>query len=278
MALRQEGLTIFCFGASYSTALALELFQLVWPRTVQRWLSLAFGAAGLLAHTLFLAFHPLSLSSQTGSMLFLAWILATFYLYGSLHHARLAWGVFVLPLVLGLTILASLATNPATAASSWLAELDSLRGRTFWAIVHGSLLLLAGVGVSVGFLASIMYLVQARRLKAKMPPGHGLRLLSLERLEQMNRRAIVWAFPLLTAGVLVGVALMVPQTQEPVWDWSDPKILGTIALWLVFAVLLYLRYGIHLRGRRVAQLTIVAFVLLMITLASTHTSVPGGGP
>ena len=49
------------------------------------------------------------------------------------------------------------------------------------------------------------------------------------------------------------------------------------ALWLVFAVLLFLRYGRHLRGRQAALLTIVAFTLLLVTLTLPHF-VPGGGP
>jgi ABC-type uncharacterized transport system permease subunit len=55
-------------------------------------------------------------------------------------------------------------------------------------------------------------------------------------------------------------------------------VLGAGVLWLVFAILLYLRYGAHLRGRRVALLTIVAFVLLLFTLVASHTGVQGGGP
>ena len=50
----------------------------------------------------------------------------------------------------------------------------------------------------------MMYLFQAHRLRAKTPPGQGLRLLSLERLEAMNRRAVYLSFPLLTAGVIAG--------------------------------------------------------------------------
>jgi ABC-type transport system involved in cytochrome c biogenesis permease subunit len=137
------------------------------------------------------------------------------------------------------------------------------------------LLLLAGVGVCVGFMASVMYLIQARRLRLKAPPGHGLRLPSLERLELMNRRAIVLAFPLLTAGVVVGIALMV-QRGDQFQSLTDPKILGAAALWLVFALLVYLRYGVHARGRQLAFLTIVAFVLLVVTLASSHSAVQGG--
>jgi ABC-type transport system involved in cytochrome c biogenesis permease subunit len=274
-----DRITLFCFQASYACALGLELIQLLSPRPVQRLLSTIFGFAGLLAHTLYLVSHPLSLSSQMGSMLFLAWILAVFYLYGSLHHRRLAWGVFVLPVVLGLTVLANVHPGQSGVAQSESAGfLDALRGERFWGLIHGSLLLLAAVGVCVGFVASVMYLLQAHRLKAKAPPGDGLRLLSLERLERMNRRAIILAFPLLTAGVLVGIALMIHQRMVPFADWSDPRIVSTVVLWLVFAILLYLRYGYHLRGRRMAILTIVAFGLLLFTLASTHTSASGGRP
>jgi ABC-type transport system involved in cytochrome c biogenesis permease subunit len=270
-----DRITVFCFGASYALAWVMELIQLMGPRTVPRLLGLAFGGAGLLAHTLYLLVRPLSLSSQVGSLLFLAWILAVFYLYGSLHHRRLAWGVFVLPLVLGLTALGSREPVAPGILPDWWPDFDALQ---FWGLLHGALLLLAAVGVCVGFLASVMYLVQADRLRAKLPPGEGLRLLSLERLEEMNRRAIILAFPLLTAGVLIGIVLILRGGTTPTLTWTDPKILSTAVLWLVFAILLYLRYGFRLRGRRVALLTIVAFCLLLFTLATSHTMVPGGSP
>jgi ABC-type transport system involved in cytochrome c biogenesis permease subunit len=268
---------VFCFGTCYALALAVEVLRLFWPRPWLRVLGLGFGAAGLAAHSLVLAFQPLSLASQYGSLLFLAWILAVFYLYGAVHYRRLAWAVFVLPLVLGLIALAGMETPVHISENPWLARLDALRGERFWGVIHGALLLLAAVGVCVGFLASVMYLIQAHRLKAKVPPGSGLQLLSLERLEEMNRRAINLAFPLLTAGVAVGIALML-QRAEPLPEWTDPKILGAAILWLVFAILLYLRYGFRLRGRRVAFLTITAFVLLVFTLASAHTAIQGGQP
>ena len=46
----------------------------------------------------------------------------------------------------------------------------------------------------------------------------------------------------------------------------------------MFAILLYLRYGYHVRGRRVALLTILAFALSLFALVTAHTGVRGGGP
>ncbi|MFN4259350.1 MAG: cytochrome c biogenesis protein CcsA [Gemmataceae bacterium] len=263
-----EGISTFCFVASYTVALALELVQLARPGKVPRIVGLIFGVAGLLAQTLFLADKAPSLSTHFGSLLVLAWVLAVFYLYGAVHHRQLAWGVFVLPVVLGLIGLAYLDQNSFT-RGSWLSFVEELRGDGFWSIVHGAVLLLAAVGVCVGFVASVMYLIQARRLKAKVMPGKGIRLLSLERLEQMIRRAITWSFPLLTVGVLVGVILMIQRAPE-LRGWTDQRIIGTAILWVVFALLMYLRYGYHLRGRQLALLTIVTFALFVATLTSSH--------
>jgi len=271
-----EGISVFCFAASYAVAWALELVLLFRSSALAHPLAIVFGSAGLLAHTLFLAAQHVSLATRAGSLLFLAWILAMFYLYGSIHHRRVAWGVFVLPVVLGLTILGGLPGQPVGTAdrSQSLLFLDL---ETFWRMLHIALFILAAVGVSVSFVASIMYLAQARRLKAKAIPGHGLRLLSLERLEQMNRRGIDWAFPLLTIGLLVGM-VQLAQAGVRLHGWADPRILSTILLWLVFTLLLYLRYGYHLWGRSVALLTIVAFALLLLTLVTGHSFQPGGGP
>jgi hypothetical protein len=271
-----DGIKLFCFGASYSVALALELLQLFWPRKVQRYAALAFGAVGLLAHSAYLLWHPPNLAEPFGSLLLLAWVLAVFYLYGAIHHGKTAWAVFVLPPVIALVALAALPRSDGDPAR-WAGWSD-LAGDRFWGAVHGTLLFLAAVGVSVGFVASVMYLVQQRRLRAKLPPARGLRLLSLERLEAMNRRAVNLAFPFLTVGLVVGAVLLARQ-PVPVSSWGSAKVVGTVVLWLVAVLLLYLRYGTHVPGRRLAVLTIVAFVLLLATLAAAHPGpafAPGG--
>jgi ABC-type transport system involved in cytochrome c biogenesis permease subunit len=259
--------TLFCFAASYASALILDVLHQKWARPALRLLAVGFGAAGLLAHTIYLAVQRPPLAWQFGWMLFLAWILAIVYLYRAVHYPRLAWGIFMLPLVLGLVVLAAAFGQPLEETESVPASL-SLQDDRFWGIIHAGFLLCAAVGMCVGFLASLMYLFQARRLRAKVPPGQGLRLLSLERLEEMNRRAITLAFPLLTVGMLLGAALMSRVAGS--LAWTDPRVISTGVLWVVFAVLLQLRYGRHLRGRQVALGTIAAFALLIVCLALAH--------
>jgi ABC-type transport system involved in cytochrome c biogenesis permease subunit len=225
----------------------------------------------LLVHTLFLLVQRPSLASQFGLLLFLGWIVAVFYLAGSMHYGQQARGVFILPVVLVLVSLAGL-SRPVSGVAHIDNEANALPGELFWGYLHAGLLLLAAVGICVGFVASVMYLVQTRQLRAKVIGG--LKLPSLERLERMNRWAINLAFPLLTAGVCIGAGLMFLGARQ-ISSWADTRVLGAVVLWLVFGLLLYMRYGYHLPGRRLAQLTIVAFVLLMFTLASAHDFVRG---
>jgi ABC-type uncharacterized transport system permease subunit len=273
-----DRVSILCFAASYAVALVMELIHVLWPRPLVRVIGLTFGVAGLVAHTLYLAFQPPLLSSQFGSLLFLGWILAVFFVYGSLHHRRLSWGIFVLPIVLALVVVAGIEQHSPHSETPWLETIGSLRGIRFWRLLHYALLLLAAVGVSVSFIASLMYLVQARRLRTKVMPGGRLRLLSLERLEEMSRRGINLAFPLLTAGVAIGAFLMVQNQRTSRTEAIDAKVMGSILLWLVFALLLYLRYGLGQRGRRMALVTIAAFVLLVVTLTSAHPLMRGVAP
>jgi ABC-type transport system involved in cytochrome c biogenesis permease subunit len=268
-----EKITLLCFGASYAVSLVLELWHLFRPRPVYRYLALGFGFAGFAAHTLYFFAQKPTLTSQQGTILFLAWILAVFYLYGSLHHRQVAWGVFVLPVVTFLVAMASM--NAQTASDGDSNYVASESGMVIWRILHTGLFTLAAVGACVAFFASIMYLIQAHQLKIKLPFGKGVKLLSLERLEIMNRRAVNLAFPLLTAGLLVGLFLKL-DGDSPL-PWLDPRVMVSFLLWLVFALLVYLPYARQVRGRSRALLTILAFALLLVTMAWNHTG-PGGGP
>lgn len=265
-----EKVTVVCFAASYGVAFALELWHLFRPRPILRIVALGFGAAGLLAHIIYLSMQTLPLGSPTGSLFLLALILAVFYVGEAIHHGRVAWALFVVPVVLGLIGLAVLTQDSS--------ETQPLELRSYWGWAHGLLLILAAVGVSVGFIASVMYLVQLRRLQAKLPPGQGLPLDNLERLELMNRRAILAAFPLLTAGLLAGFALQL-YNGFALHDWLNPRILSVFGLWVVFALLLYMRYRVHVRGRQMALLTMLAFAILMFALISPpHSFMQGDGP
>jgi ABC-type transport system involved in cytochrome c biogenesis permease subunit len=264
------GITHACFGLSYLTALGLELARQARPGRGTRVASLLFGLAGLIAHTIYLVIRHPNPATAYGSLLLLGWVLAVFYLYGSVHHWSQAWALFVLPVIILLVGLSFVFRGETEGIGSWFSA------EHFWGTVHGILVLAASVGITVAFLASAMYLVQSRRLRMKRNPLGGVRMLSLERLETMSRRAINLAFPLLTVGLLLGI-VRTPTAEGSIAGWTTAKVLGTVGLWVVGLLLLYLRYGAHLPARRLALLTIVAFALMLMTLVAAHPFAAGEG-
>ncbi len=207
--------------------------------------------------------HKVPVTTVFESLLVLSWIMALIGLYLMARSPQpVAVGLFVLPLVLALVLLAG-------RFESQTAQWDEWRGATrFWGSVHGVFLLAGAVSTCVAFAAGLMYLVQSNRLKHKRRPRLGFSLPSLEQSERLNRGAITLAFPLLTFGLLIGVVLDLavrrPASGAPL-SWTDPKVVSAGLMWLVFAVLLHARFRPAMRGRSVMLLTILAFAFLVFT-------------
>jgi ABC-type uncharacterized transport system permease subunit len=267
-----DRLSVLCFAGTYGLAFVAELARF-FVRSSLRWYAAAgLMALGWLVQTAFLANlafkNPMVLvTTPFESLIVLSWIIALIGLYLMVHSPRpVAAGMFVLPLVLGLVIVAGWF---APRQSDWLEWGGMI---AFWGTVHGVFLLGGAVFTCVAFFAGLMYLVQMRRLKAKRPSRFGLALPSLEQSERINRGAITIAFPLLTFGLLIGMVLSVAARYEGntattahTLRWTDPKVLSALLMWLVFAVLLHARFRPAMRGRSVMILTIVAFAFLVFT-------------
>jgi ABC-type transport system involved in cytochrome c biogenesis permease subunit len=264
-----DRLSVLCFAGTYGLALLVELGRFV-VRSVVRWyIAAALMALGWLVQTAYLANLALKspmapVTTAFGSVMVLSWIVALIGLYLMVRSPKpVAVGMFVLPLVLGLVVVAGW-SSPRE--SDWLAWGGMV---AFWGTVHGIFLLLGGVFTCVAFFAGLMYLAQMRRLKAKRPPRLGLSMISLEQSERINRGAIMIAFPLLTFGLMIGLVLSLAARGAAetahVLRWTDPKVLSALVMWLVFAVLLHARFRPAMRGRSMMVLTIVAFAFWVFT-------------
>jgi ABC-type uncharacterized transport system permease subunit len=256
-----------CFAGSYLVALALEVSRLLFRSGVRGAIMVAFAAAGLLAHSAFLYYRAVNaagspLSSEQDWYLLTAWALVVVYLCLVCYYPRTAFGLFLLPLALGLIGAATFFADPQPFARQPAARV--------WSTIHAVSILLAVVAMLVGLVAGLMYLGQARRLKNKRPPGRGLRLPSLEWLQRANSRAMVISTLMLGAGVASGVILNAVNRSAPGGrvPWYDPVVLSTTAmfLWLLAAVVGGAVYKPARQGRKVAYLTVVSFVFLMIAL------------
>jgi ABC-type uncharacterized transport system permease subunit len=267
-----DQLSVVCFASTYGLALLAELARFV-VRSAARWyITTGLMALGWLLQTAYLANLALKnptmlIMTEFESVMLLSWMVALIGLYLMLRSPKpMAVGIFVLPVVLGLVIIAGWLAPRTSAWPDWGATI------LFWGTVHGAFLLGGAVFTCVAFFFGLMYLVQMRRLKSKRPLRFGVALPSLELSERINRGAITIAFPLLTFGLLIGIILSLAapgsetmvSTAHPL-RWTDPKVLSALLMWLVFAALLHARFRPAMRGRNVMVLTVVAFAFLVFT-------------
>ncbi len=276
-----DGISITCFFASYLVAWLLEISRLRFKSGVRGALLVGFGAAGWVAHTLFLGVRAARatsapLSSEFDWYLVAAWVLAAIYLYLTIYHPRTAMGLFVLPLVLALVLVARFLADETPY------ELD--RAGKFWGLVHGISLLVGSVAVMIGFATGWMYLLAASRLKRKAAPARFLQLPSLEWLAHTNSQAIWISLPALGAGLASGLVLNTihDSPQGALLPWHDPIIWssGLFLTWIIAAGLFLAFYKPARQGRKVAYLTLASFVLRLGWLVlrwiapSRHSSQP----
>jgi ABC-type uncharacterized transport system permease subunit len=261
-----SGISLTCFGASYGVAWVLELGKLFFRSGVRRLLMIAFVLAGLLAHTLYLGYRAVEysatpLSSSFDWCLVAAWLLVAAYLYLSYYYPGAALGLYMLPLAVGLVVVAAFADREPIAAG------EALRA---WGAVHGIALLAGTLAVMVGFVAGVMYLLQSYRLKHKRPPVPGFRLPPLEWLEKVNGRVLILSTLLIGVGFTAGVILNVlDRGAGGRLAWSDPVIWSSAVLfaWLATAAIFNAVYRPARRGRKVAYLTVASFGFLVVALA-----------
>ena len=261
-----SGVGIVCFAGSYAVALALEVSRILFRSGVRGTVMLGFAAAGLFAHTVFLIHRAAAagspLANQQEWYLVAAWLLAGVYLYLACFHAKKAFGIFILPLVLGLIGMGTWAAGTQ--------PLDLRPASRVWTAVHSGSILLATVSMLIGFASGVMYLGQVHRLKRKLPPARGLQLPSLEWLQRANSRAVVVSLFLLGVGIVAGIMLNLISRREqlPQVPWSDPLVLSTGGLfaWLLASAGVGLFYKPARQGRKVAYFTLISFVFLVIAL------------
>jgi ABC-type uncharacterized transport system permease subunit len=190
------------------------------------------------------------LGFAVAGLFFLAW-----WLYDAI-----SLGVFALPVTFFLVFVPALGLTPYIFPSQGV--------RTSWLVAHISALLLAYAALGFSLLASVLYLLQERRLKAKRKPQEESWwapfdwLPPLDTLERIANAMLLFGFPCMTVGLLIGAVLVQEQALGAAY-FLDPKVLASFAMWGVYILLLFLRRTVGLRGRKAAYLSgaVLAFML-----------------
>jgi len=168
--------------------------------------------------------------------------------------------------VIGLPVLTFLYAW-AVCAAAWTYQpfrLESLTG--VWSWLH-----LMGVYVGtlcfvVGAVAAAAYLYVHRRIKLKDELASIGRLPSLEKLEGMVIHTATVGFVVLSIGLIGGIIVL---GREPGalsrGGWMITKIVMAVGAWLIYAVLINVRFSRRFRGPRAAWLSIAGLVLIIAT-------------
>ncbi len=163
-------------------------------------------------------------------------------------------------------------------ASAWTYrafELDTLS--PVWKSIHLAGVYLGTLCAAVAAVAGAMFLFVERRLRQKQQMIRMGGVASLETLERLIVRAATLGFALLTLGLIAGLVLHPQQSSlGPGW-WHSPKVLLATAAWLIYALVMNVRYATHFRGGRAAWLSIAGFALLLITYGVV-TALPASTP
>ncbi|MGA2570151.1 MAG: cytochrome c biogenesis protein CcsA [Terracidiphilus sp.] len=144
-----------------------------------------------------------------------------------------------------------------------------------WLVAHIIALLLAYAALCFSLLASLLYLVQERRIKAKHKPvKSGWSpvdwLPPLDTLERIAHATLEFGFPCMTVGLAIGTVLA--QETAGAAYFLDPKVLASFGMWLIYVMLLLVRRGAGLRGRRAAYVSGAALVIMMAVWAANFFS------
>jgi cytochrome c-type biogenesis protein CcsB len=192
------------------------------------------------------------LSNLYESVVFFSWTIVLIYLLLDLRYRYRVIGAFVMPFaLLGMTW-------AQLGLSSGIEPLvPALQSN--WLLYHVVTCFLGYAAFAVACGISIMYLI---RESAAGGPASGNESIigsfpPSRVLDDLNYRAIMVGFPLLTLGIVTGAA-WANYAWGTYWSW-DPKETWSLIVWFVYAAFLHARITRGWVGRRAAWLSIAGF-------------------
>ena len=231
-------------------------------RAAPRVLTIALPCAGA-------AFHVVAISQLTPvglgpALSMLAFCLVLLQLASERLLRGSAVSFFAAPLATGLVGLALL---------SGLAPGAEAAARNVWFVLHVALSALGLALMALAFIAAALYLLQFRELKARRF-GQVFQLFPpLERLDRLNRFALVLGFPALTLGVVL--ALGYGAQFSGGLHAAKAQLVWGIFTWVVLGWAVWVRVVRHWAGRRAALASIAGFGAVLLVYVALKLTQPG---
>lgn len=225
---------------------------------------------GFVCHTVFLACRYYSLGAAPvlnlkAALSFFSWSMICVYLIFQLKFRLRVLGSFVTPFATFLMIVSS--------AMPWVEGPVKSVFKSLWLTVHVGTMFIGNGLFAIAFVVAIMYLVQENHIKRKRFGALYSRLPSLAMLDGINYYSLIYGFYFLTVGMITG-SVYAQRALGAYWQW-DPKEVWSLITWLFYAVLLHERIAVGWRGKRAAVMSIVCFLILIITFLGVSLCLSG---
>lgn len=227
----------------------------------QRWLfQLASGllGGGFILHTAVLGYRLYMQAlpwwgDRATSLGLLSWSIIAVYLVVVWRYRIEALGSFIVPLAFLAAASAGVPVPTPTRLPLAVAHI--------WLGLHIVLALLGYAALTVTFCVGVMYLIQERQLKSKRPGTWYHYLPSLTLLDELNARALLLGFPLLTQGIITG-SVWAKYIHGSYLHWSLTS-LPLLLAWLIYALLLGGRRALGWQGTKAARATVGGFIVVL---------------
>src|ERR1700729_3475993 len=250
MSLLWLRVAVFLYGVAAPAVLPAALYDR------PRWRHIAIPAtiAAVLFHFVSLAemlnaaHHSLPVDTHETQTL-LGLILALAFLLVYWRYRTVSLGIFILPICFLLGLVPAFRPGQETTPFPQF--------HTGWIFLHIALLLAAYAALFLSLVASLLYLIQERRLKQKSPTLTWLP--PLETTDQIALKTLLFGLPCMTAGLLIA-SRRAQATVETTY-FRDPNILLALPMWLVYILMIYLQITSGLRAR--AAVYLFPFVFLV---------------
>ena len=129
---------------------------------------------------------------------------------------------------------------------------------------HVTSALLGYSSLTIAAVYGFLYLMLYHDIKST---GFGViykRLPNLEVLERMSFAGIAFGFLMLTVAIAVGI-LWLPRTGLE-YSYTDPKLVGTFSIWLIYAAGLAAKKLVRWQGRKIIVLSMFGFAMAMFSM------------
>ena len=210
-------------------------------------------------------------ASWRGGQLFslLAAVTVAGYLALDLKYRLPVAGAFVAPITVAVMVPAHLVAGGQRAVNPEVVDSVALG-------VHVIASSLGTAALALAFGLSLVYLVSEQQLKSKNPGRLFARLPSLDLIDRVGWKLVVWGFICLSAAIGTG-SLVSREATGALFIFAPKQALALLA-WGLLATLVQARLVAGWRGRRVALLVITGFLLVAGTYAALLTGSPAERP